>query len=78
MALLRLSIPDTGCSLRTTNPYRGTSLDGVLTARRPRAQALAGLLLLLSSNERYQLPDDFAVVVVRDLAQANSHRPQDA
>jgi hypothetical protein len=56
----------------------GTSLGGVLTARRPLAQVLAGLLLLLSSNERYQLPDDFALLVVPDLAQANSHRPQDA
>ncbi|HTT91052.1 MAG TPA: hypothetical protein VMF65_15970 [Acidimicrobiales bacterium] len=53
----------------------GTNVGDVLTAARYLAETLIGLQHLLSSNERYELPDHFGAFVVADLARADDHGP---
>jgi len=53
----------------------GASLREVLAAARYVASTLTDLQRLLSSDERYELPDDFAVFVTADLARAETDAP---
>ncbi len=48
----------------------GTRVGEVLTAARHIAEMLTGLQHLLTSDERYELPDELGAWVAADLAQA--------
>ncbi len=53
----------------------GTNVGDIPTAARCLAETLIGPQHLLTSNERYELPDHFGAFVAADLARADGHAP---
>ena len=70
-----LSTLERGCRPPSRSPSPGTNVGDILTAARYLAETLIGLQHLLSSNERYELPDHFGAFVAADLARADGSWP---